>query len=427
MLSDLVAILNIAYRNLFSCLSASPGYPGVYAKVSQQAQWIKETICSDTTADLDYCDGLTSRPTGTPTQTPTASPTISAAPTGLCFDAPNWSDIYGDGCDWYSETTCSIYGNGYAGASGLTANDACCVCGGGNGDGSFPTESPTISSSPTVQCFDTANWVDSWGDGCSWYSSEEVCETYGGDAYAGPSGQNAQQACCSCGGGNSGNEDSPQYTCSDFAGFEDAWGDTCSWYIGNEQFCQSFENSQGLTASDACCTCGGGETVEVIEEEQGDQCEDYSDFADFGGDKCDWYESEYYCDLYGSYVNNDGITANEACCQCGGGLISSAGEAIDEIVCVDSPTRLLVNKVKKKSCNWVGNKLERCDKNNINSHCPLTCGVCDEFKCEDSARKFFLPNGNVKKCGWVARQNTEERCALEGVAETCRKTCGMCD
>ena len=398
----------------------------MYAKVSQQAQWIKETICSDTTADLDYCDGLTSRPTGTPTQTPTASPSISAAPTGLCFDAPNWSDIYGDGCDWYSETSCSIYGNGYAGASGLTANDACCVCGGGNGDGSFPTESPTISSSPIVQCFDTANWVDSWGDGCSWYNSQEVCLTYGG-AYAGPSVQNAQQACCSCGGGNSGTEDSPQYTCSDFAGFEDAWGDTCSWYIGNEQFCESYENSQGLSASDACCTCGGGETVDVVEEEQGDQCEDYSDFADFGGDKCDWYESEYRCDIFGLYVNNDGITANEACCQCGGGLISSAGEAIDEIVCVDSPTRLLVNKVNKKSCNWVGNKLERCDKNNIKSHCPLTCGVCDEFKCEDSARKFFLPNGNVKKCGWVARKDTEERCALEGVAETCRKTCGMCD
>ena len=32
---------------------------------------------------------------------------------------------------------------------------------------------------------------------------------------------------------------------------------------------------------------------------------------------------------HGNYVNNDGVSANEACCQCGGGLISSAGEAIN--------------------------------------------------------------------------------------------------
>ena len=83
---------------------------------------------SETTAFGSTCSGP---PTATPTATPTSSPT--AAPT-MCNDAAGWYDSEGPTftCDWYSQkSNCLYYGNQYANG-GLTANDACCVCGGGN-------------------------------------------------------------------------------------------------------------------------------------------------------------------------------------------------------------------------------------------------------------------------------------------------------
>ena len=89
--------------------------------------------------------------------------------------------------------------------------------------------------------------------------------------------------------------------------------------------------------------------------------------------------------------------------------------------------------VKKKSCAWVGqfpNRIStRCAYKNIDSHCPVTCGTCDKFECEDSAKVFYLWNNpdtfKEKDCTWVGL-STEIRCAHRGVKSTCRKTCGYC-
>ena len=61
------------------------------------------------------------------------------------------------------------------------------VCGGGQG--SFPTATPTKSAEPTSSslpssqpttslmpsktCEDVNDWIDSWGDGCSWYAGSD--------------------------------------------------------------------------------------------------------------------------------------------------------------------------------------------------------------------------------------------------------------
>jgi hypothetical protein len=50
-----------------------------------------------------------------------------------CSDNPfDWSDEYGNGCDWYSSDAeyCKKYGD-LEGAYGKTPNEACCACGGG--------------------------------------------------------------------------------------------------------------------------------------------------------------------------------------------------------------------------------------------------------------------------------------------------------
>jgi flagellar basal body-associated protein FliL len=71
----------------------------------------------------------------TPSSSPAtpSSPTMAANPTEMCFDTPNWKDIFGDGCEGYEENDepgCPEYGSLFDGGMGV-ANDNCCYCGGG--------------------------------------------------------------------------------------------------------------------------------------------------------------------------------------------------------------------------------------------------------------------------------------------------------
>ena len=105
--------------------------------------------------------------------------------------------------------------------------------------------------------------------------------------------------------------------------------------------------------------------------------------------------------------------------------------ALADEMCIDSPARMSM-RGNAKTCNWVGKNMEkRCNQGVIASHCPKTCGQCDAFKCADSKKKVFVPDKTgkgkqEKKCGWIAKKDTEERCLRPGVAETCRETCGFC-
>lgn len=81
----------------------------------------------------------------------TGSPTMSPTPAPPCTDNPEgWFDSDGAAfdCDWYSEgSNCQSYGDDYAN-NGVTANMACCACGGGSPDTpTVPTKSPVSQPS----------------------------------------------------------------------------------------------------------------------------------------------------------------------------------------------------------------------------------------------------------------------------------------
>ena len=75
---------------------------------------------------LEYLTGVTPAPVP-----PTPSPTYE----GGCGDSPSgWYDSDGSeyDCNWYAQLNrCEEYGDGYAN-DGVTANMACCACGGGS-------------------------------------------------------------------------------------------------------------------------------------------------------------------------------------------------------------------------------------------------------------------------------------------------------
>jgi len=189
-------------------------------------------------------------PSGVGSGSGSAGYTLPPSPTDdECEDVAGWFDSDGAAydCRWYAENNrCTTYGGGYANG-GLTAQDACCACGGGSGAasgsaGEYPSAEPTSevgsgdgagstgfgnsttwggrrrrtannpTSMPTESgggssdglCTDDpVGWHDSDGAvyHCGWYGGRvDACERYG-DGYANM-GRTANQACCACGGGN---------------------------------------------------------------------------------------------------------------------------------------------------------------------------------------------------------------------------------
>lgn len=55
------------------------------------------------------------------------------------------------------------------------------------------------------------------------------------------------------------------------------------------------------------------------------ECVDDATWADPWGDGCDWYDSVFICQAFGPLSLNDGKTAMEACCLCGGGASLAGG------------------------------------------------------------------------------------------------------
>jgi len=221
--------------------------PGVYAKIFAQREWIVDTICSDSTILPSFCSGFTLHPTRSPS--PSASPTISQRPTVQCFNVPYWFDSYGNNCAWYGAKAhrCDTYGDlyYYAGTNGLSASEACCVCGGG-------------TSTQPPRCDDALGWVDSFNDSCRWYEADANRCTLECDD-VGPDGQTANQACCVCGGGTTTCEDDPDFT------FVLKKGGTrkCSWFtadpvrapIRKSRYCGHPDISNAC--SETCGICEG--------------------------------------------------------------------------------------------------------------------------------------------------------------------------
>jgi hypothetical protein len=100
----------------------------------------------------------------------------------------------------------------------------------------------------------------------------------------------------------------------------------------------------------------------------------------------------------------------------------------DEATCTDSELKFKVKNMKK-ACKWatMGNSSKRC-KTSIKKHCPVACDACDEFKCVDSTREFWVTDAEPKQWGNcnLVKENPEY-CYTSGVKSVCRETCGFCD
>mmetsp|Transcript_27774 Transcript_27774/g.41025 ORF Transcript_27774/g.41025 Transcript_27774/m.41025 type:complete len:306 (-) Transcript_27774:141-1058(-) len=249
-----------------------------------------------------------------------------------CRDSPGWhmSDSVDQDCQWFSEpfgdddfeyydddideadNRCTWYGNDGE-FRGETANEACCVCGGGYIEPNVPSFSPAFTMEPTeIPCYDVPGW----------HSADKdifTCEWYGNPV---------------------GDDD-----------YYDTEGDTRCGLFGED------EPNFGYTANQACCVCGGGYFGPVVpsvspttsnaptESSQPSLepsitstvvCENIPGWADATMTKCPWYaqpvreeDDVYYdedatrCAMFGDQnANTDGLTANDACCVCGGGTIS---------------------------------------------------------------------------------------------------------
>jgi len=136
----------------------------------------------------------------TPTTT-TATPCGDFIPDG----EDKWYDSLGDAydCDWYA-TDSDLYCGAFADDTshfGMTANEACCVCGGGV---SHPT---TVTNTSTTPCTDWQpvpgdDWLDQENNSCEFYALE--LESGRGCNGSENFNRTATEACCVCGGGVGG-------------------------------------------------------------------------------------------------------------------------------------------------------------------------------------------------------------------------------
>jgi len=162
---------------------------------------------------------------------------------------------------WENEFGCNGDNNACQGS--LVCSNNKCVDGNGGGGPSPATGSPTVS--PGFTCEDSiSGWYDSGGltYNCAWYAEgvRDRCAE-DGDKYRNQ-GKTANEVCCTCGGGGP-RTPSPIVTCEDSPnGWYDSDGPTynCDWYKEGDRCAEDGDKyrNQGKTANEACCTCGGG-------------------------------------------------------------------------------------------------------------------------------------------------------------------------
>ena len=259
----------------------------------------------------------------------------------------------------------------------LTSRDACCVCDGGSNIDLGPNSPSDVPSASPTECVDDAEflWDLQAGHGCS-SVTEGFCDTLK-DLWH--NGKNVVGACCICGGGShvplppsdipsspptlipteaisESPSESPSValslsptadhsispTTTDFELCEDVlgwhtvdpkgfWsGKTCGDISELPQFwCKYLSNftNSGLSATQACCSCGGGNKQIDIRSKQPSespsssptQCIDQPDWfwdesAKYGCDKL----SPSFCGVL-NQIWFQGKNAELACCTCGGG------------------------------------------------------------------------------------------------------------
>lgn len=128
--------------------------------------------------------------------------------------------------------------------------------------------------------------------------------------------------------------------CDDSIGFVDRFGKGCSWY--NSNGCDAAltnQNSAGVSARQACCSCDGGNQ----DFNSGSGCQDYFGFVDAFNGNCEWYWVNG-CRGADQWPNNNGVSGNDACCSCGGGsqLVASPAPPIAQAFCFPASSNVIV-------------------------------------------------------------------------------------
>jgi len=100
--------------------------------------------------------------------------------------------------------------------------------------------------------------------------------------------------------------------------------------------------------------------------------------------------------------------------------------ASTERECVDTDKRFVVNSKLVNGCRWVKHRKTevRCNKRNVSSMCPVTCGTCGYDKYRDGGKRFRQGRRNVS-CYWISQrpEKIKARCSKSGVSQICRHTC----
>ena len=351
----------------------------------------------------------------------------------------------------------------FASLDGRSAIDVCCVCGGGRDRGAntltlapsdHHTEATTLGATtlapsdrvPMSVCLDRpVGWVDGTGDSCDTYTRFEYC-TLGGEAgdgwfsdwgplsdFAGTGHLASTAACCGCGGGNWVDFDlvvsshPSQRGCKDQAGWQTDDGEGCDEYLVYK-YCNidgspaagwsstwgeliDYVDSQGATALDACCVCGGGNPVAI--EDQTSTSEPAPalvclntpiDWKDGYGDTCAVFEEAGFCTATGeagvgwdpdwgdidAHISTAGVSPATACCACGGGRVVATGDtARARDNCYDRLTN---------GANWTNQEGEGCAAYQVWDYCTpfgeqgagwdASWGLATEYSSTDGTTAF---------------------------------------
>ena len=398
-----------------------------------------------------------SAPATTPPQTPvpdvgplTPVPETDS-PSANCVDrtlrsGAKWANKYRYDCAAVEKhSLCSAYGDSAA-VEGMTASDACCICGGGrdappsSAPATTPPQTPVPdvgpltpvpeTDSPSANCVDRtlrsgAKWANKYRYDCAAVEKHSLCSAYGDSAAV--EGMTASDACCICGGGRDAppssapattppqtpvpdvgpltpvpETDSPSANCVDRtlrsgAKWANKYRYDCA-AVEKHSLCSAYGDSaavEGMTASDACCICGGGRdappssapattppqtpvpdvgplTPVPETDSPSANCVDRTlrsgaKWANKYRYDCAAVEKHSLCSAYGDSAAVEGMTASDACCICGGGRDAPPSSApattppqtpvpdvgpLTPVPETDSPSANCVDRTLRSGAKW---------------------------------------------------------------------------
>ena len=241
-----------------------------------------------------------------------------------CYDSSEWVNSVGYGCDVYEsfgDPGCPFLGDCCPNENNITANDACCHCGGGE------VECNACFNTTDKGCTNDVEWtaiVRNETISCDWFEENDMpgCANTYVTFLSMDNVSDPRETCCYC----------SEYDCQDVYGWHDVrrddfgWGHGCDWYRkwdepGCPNYGDRWPDNDGITAREACCHCQEYDPAST----PAPACYDYNGWVDVDKRGCHWYEyiDEPDCPKRGHlYPNENNITAKDACCYCGGGSMN---------------------------------------------------------------------------------------------------------